>query len=49
MLLALGPGGYFVFVIDEVVPDDQGTHRHIGKIRPQDESARRNEGIRQDN
>jgi hypothetical protein len=29
MLAALGPGGYFVFVLNAVVPDNHGTRSHV--------------------
>lgn len=48
MLLALGPGGYFVFMVDEVVPNDQRTADHINEVRPENEGRWRVEDIRQD-
>jgi hypothetical protein len=45
---ALGPSGYFIFVIDAVVPDDQRTPNHINEVRPENEGWWRAQDVRQD-
>jgi hypothetical protein len=48
MLALLRPGGYFLFVLDAVVPDDQRTADHVNEVRPENEGWWRAQNVRQD-
>ena len=48
VLPVLGPSGYFVFMIDPVVPDDHRTPNHVNDVRPEDKGRWRAQDVRQD-